>query len=86
MDDHINIRKENYPDTENELEKETDLSEDMLADLDSEDGPITIFSEKSNNENVVFVTIDKTTLHISENSFYVLTKAIQQSAKKLLDL
>jgi len=80
---YINMKSNNYPKTTNELDKK--INEGILADFDSEDGPIMVLTEQSKNP-MVLLTIGNTTIHISEASFLVLTKAVQQSAKKILDL
>lgn len=80
------MKRNNYPEVDNELEvSKLNESEFVLADLDSDNGPITIFSE-GDTEKTIFVSIGNTTIHIKESTFFVLTKAIQKSAKKILDL
>lgn len=85
MGDHISMRGNNQPDPEGELQEMQGSADDnILAHIENEETTVMIFKEP--DSDLMFVSIDNMTIHISETAFYSLVKATQESAKKLLSV
>jgi hypothetical protein len=83
-DDHISMRN-NHPDPESELEQMQSSPEDnILANIENDETSVMVFKEP--DSDLLFLSMDNVTIHMTENAFYTLVKATQESAKRLLNL
>lgn len=83
-DGHISMR-DNHPDPESELEQmQNNPENNILANIENDETSIMVFKEP--DSNLLFLSMDNVTIHMTESAFYTLVKATQESAKKLLNL